>query len=164
MSGIETITFGVLGFLPLVISAAEHYNECHQAFVRYRKFTAEVDRFQQHLKVQKTVFRNQCRILLENVTTVTQQDAASSMLGERSHPLWADPETEKQVADYLKDSREACVTVIELIEGRLKCVERESHSFGAIVDAKQGVGRSESTPASSVDADINRPSLETHDW
>ncbi len=25
MSGIETITFGVLGVLPLVISAAEHY-------------------------------------------------------------------------------------------------------------------------------------------
>ena len=58
MSGIESITFGVLGVLPLVISAAEHYSECHQAFVRYRKFAAEIDRFQQHLKVQKTVFRN----------------------------------------------------------------------------------------------------------
>ncbi len=112
------------------------YNECHQAFVRYRKFAAEADRFQQHLKVQKTVFRNQCRILLGNVTTVTQQDAASSMLGRRSHPLWADPETEQQVADYLKDSREACITVIELIEARLKCVERESHGLGAIVDEK----------------------------
>jgi tRNA G26 N,N-dimethylase Trm1 len=142
MSGIETITLGVLGVLPLVISAAEHYNECHQAFVRYRKFAAEVDRFQQHLKIQKTVFRNQCRILLGNVTTVSQQDAASSMLGEPSHPLWADPETEQQVVDYLKDSREACLTVIELIESRLECVEKESHSLGAIVDEKQGVGRS----------------------
>jgi hypothetical protein len=58
------------------------------------------------------------------------------MLGRRSHPLWADPETEQQVADYLKDSREACITVIELIEARLKCVERESHGLGAIVDEK----------------------------
>ncbi len=50
--------------------------------------------------------------------------------------MWADPETEQQVADYLKDSREACITVIELIEARLKCVERESHGLGAIVDEK----------------------------
>lgn len=141
MSGIESITFGVLGVLPLLISAAEHYNQCHHAFVRYRKFAAEVDRFQQHLKIQKTVFRNQCRILLGNVAAVTQQDAASSMLGQRSHPLWADPETEEQVADFLKDSREACITVIELIEARLKCVERESHGLGAILDEKRGVGR-----------------------
>lgn len=63
------------------------------------------------------------------------------MLGEPSHPLWADPETEQQVVDYLEDSREACLTVIELIESRLECVEKESHSLGAIVDEKQGVGR-----------------------
>lgn len=156
MSGVESIVFGVLGILPLVISAAEHYSECHQAFVRYRKFAAEVDRFQQHLKVQKTVFRNQCRILLGNVTAVAQQDAASSMLAERSHPLWADPETEKQLSDYLKDSQEACVTVIELIEARLKCVEKENNGFGAIVDAKHGVGQRESTSSSSVNTDMNR--------
>lgn len=150
MSGIETITFGVLGVLPLVISAAEHYNECHQAFVRYRKFAAEVDRFQQHLKIQKTVFRNQCRILLGNVTTVTQQDAASSMLGQRSHPLWANPETEQQVADYLKDSREACVAAIDLIDGRLLCVEKESHILGAIVDEKQGVSIESTSGTSST--------------
>ena len=78
------------------------------------------------------------------------------MLGQRSHPLWADPETELQVANYLKESREACVTVIELIGCRLKSVEKDSSSLAAIVDEKQGVGV-EVTLAEPVEADIDRP-------
>ena len=157
------ISFGVLGLLPLIISAAEHYNDCFHPFRRYRKFGAEVDRFQQQLKIQKTIFRNQCRILLENVT---RDDAAASMLGERSHTLWADPETEQQLADYLKDSRDACVSTLQLIEERLKDVEEESQGLSAILDENQDVGgcwQLPSQPRHLTIADSASFSLETLD-
>ena len=136
MSGLE-VGFGVLGILPLIVSALEHYNDCFRPFHRYRKFAIEVDRFQTQLKIQKTIFRNQCRILLGNVKV---QDAAASMLRERSHPSWADSETEQQLAEHLQDSKEACIATVELIDERLKHVENESLGFRAVIDDVEGVG------------------------
>ena len=127
----------MLGILPLIVSAAEHYSNCFRPFSRYRKFSTEVDRFQQRLKVQKTIFRHHCLILLENVTL---HDAAASMLGDRSHPLWADQEIEQQLAGYLKDLRDACIETIELIQERLKDVEKKSQGFGVVLNDDQDVG------------------------
>ena len=132
MSGAEV----VLGILPLLIAAAEHWDDCIRPFKRYRKFTTEVDRFQQHLKVQNTIFRNQCRILLENVT---QDDAAGQMLAEPNHPLWSDPEMERQLTSHLAESRDACHTTIELMTERLEDLHKESGKLGAIVAQDQDV-------------------------
>ncbi|KAL8817889.1 MAG: hypothetical protein Q9191_008059 [Dirinaria sp. TL-2023a] len=133
MSGLE-VGFGVLGILPLIVSAAEHYSDCFRPFSRYRKFSAEIDRFQRQLKVQKTIFRHHCLILLENVTL---HDAAASMLGDRNHPLWADQEIERQLARYLEDLKETCIETIELIQERLQEVEKKSQGFGVVLKDEQ---------------------------
>ncbi|KAG7005327.1 hypothetical protein G7Y79_00020g048550 [Physcia stellaris] len=127
MSGAEL----VLAILPLLISAAEHWDDCIRPFKRYRRFAKEVDRFQQNLKVQYTIFRNQCRILLENVTqeSTTVHDA----LSESNHPLWSDFEVEQQLEQYLAESRDACVAAIQLIEERLEKVQEESAGLGLII-------------------------------
>ena len=132
MSGAEV----VLGTLPLLIAAAEHWDDCLRPFKRYRRFATEVHRFQQHLKIQKTIFRNQCRILLDNAT---QDDSAGQMLGEPSHPSWSDPDIERQLAAYLAESRDACHTTVELIRGRLKDVYTESGELGVVVAQDQDV-------------------------
>ena len=120
-----------LGILSLLIAAAEHWDDCIRPFKRYRKFATEVDLFQQRLKVENTIFRNQCRILLENVTD--DGAAAGQMLAEPSHPSWSDPEVAKELATHLAESRDACQTTIELIKARLENVQEESGSLGAIV-------------------------------
>ncbi|MCJ1426288.1 hypothetical protein MMC29_004191 [Sticta canariensis] len=120
-----------LAVLPLVISAIEHYKDCFRPLIRYRKFTSELDRFQQRLKIQKAIFRNQCRILLENAV---HQDVASQMLEEHSHFLWCDAQTEELLVKQLGSSREACVAVIELIDERLRGIEKESRGFETIID------------------------------
>lgn len=138
MSGLE-VAFGVLGVLPLLISAAEHYSDCFRPFNAYRKFASECDRFQRQLKVQKTIFRTQCRILLENVV---EQDAAASMLADRGHTLWADLEVDKRLAEYLREAKEACVDTIGLIEERLEHVKKESRGLSDILSEDREVGAS----------------------
>ena len=135
MAGVE-IGLGVLGILPLIISTAEHYNDCFRPFKRYRKFDTEVDHFQKRFKVQRTIFRNQCRILLNNVAS---PNTTPSMLGDPGHPLWTDREVDQQLAEYLNESKDACVAVVKLIDEILRGVERESQSLEMIVNEDQGV-------------------------
>ncbi|MCJ1466393.1 hypothetical protein MMC07_005012 [Pseudocyphellaria aurata] len=127
MSGAEV----ALALLPLLISAVEHFNDCLRPITRYRKFTSELNRFQHLLKIQRTIFRNQCSILLENVVN---QDAAKQMLEERNHLLWCDAETEKLLLDQLGSSREACIAVVELIDDKLRELEKECSRFETIID------------------------------
>ena len=133
MSGAEV----VLGILPLLIAAAEHWNGCLQTFKRYRKFATEVDLFQERLKIQKTVFRNQCRILLENAT---QDDSAGQMLGEPSHLSSPNPIIECQLAEYLAESKDACQIITRLIRERLEDVHTESEELGIVVAHDRDVG------------------------
>lgn len=134
MTGVE-ITFGVLGILPLIISTAEHYDDCFRPFRRYRKFATEVDHFQDRFKIQRAIFRNQCRLLLNNITP---QNVTPSMLGDPGHPLWTDRKVDQQLAEYLEDF-DACITVVKMINKILEGVEKESQSLETIVDEHQDV-------------------------
>ena len=132
MSGAEV----VLGILPLLIAAAEHWNDCLRPFNRYRKFATEVHIFQERFRIQNTIFRNQCRILLENAT---QDNSAGQMLREPSHLSWSDPDIECQLAEYLAESRDACQIIIRLMKERLNDVYTESEELGAVVAHDQDV-------------------------
>lgn len=129
MSGVETVAGLALGVLPLLISAAEHYDDCLRPFIRYKNFAKEADRFRNLLSIQKTIFRNQCRILLEDIT---EHDVASSMLNGPSganHPSWSDVELEAQLSQLLGDSRGACIATVEMIKERLRDIEDESQDL-----------------------------------
>ena len=129
MSGAELL----LGILPLLVSAAEHWDDCVRPFKRYRRFAVEADRFRQHLNVQHTIFRNQCRILLENVT---EDDTAVQMLAQWNHPLWLDPDIASQLSKRLAESKGACVTAIQLMIEKLEDVLEESRDLESIVVAQ----------------------------
>ncbi len=129
MSGVETVVGLALGVLPLLISAAEHYDDCLRPFVRYKNFSREAHRFQNLLDIQKTIFRNQCRILLEEIV---EHDVASSILNGSqgaNHPSWSDVELDEQFSQLLGDSRSACFTIVEMIEERLRGIEGESQDL-----------------------------------
>ena len=99
-----------LAVLPLLISAAENYEQCLRPIYRFVHFTSEVSRFQRKLRIQKTIFQNQCRILLEDIV---DHDVAVSMLQNMEHPNWQDPDIEGAVSRQLEASRDACVTVVD---------------------------------------------------
>lgn len=62
------------------------------------------------------------------------------MLDERNNPLRTDQKTEHQLADYLDESKDAWVANVQLIEEKLKNIEKEGQAFGAILESKQDVG------------------------
>lgn len=130
MSGAEAVAGLVIGVLPLLISAAEHYNDCFQAFRRYRKFTSEVKEFGQQFKIQKTIFRNQCRLFLEDAV---EHDVATKMLDEKDHPYWHDPIVEAELLRQLGGSREACVAIIKSIMQRLEGIGKESQQLEGVI-------------------------------
>lgn len=134
MPGVEATVGLALGFLPLLISAAEHYDDCLRPFIRYKKFAKEADRFQNLLGIQKAIFRNQCRILLEGIL---EHDVASSMLNGSSGanpPSWSDIELEEQLSQLLGESRGACITTVDMIEERLRDIDSESQDLATTID------------------------------
>lgn len=66
MSGFEVASI-TLAVLPLVISAAENYANVCRRFMKFRKFSAELQEFQTLLKIQRTIFREECRLLVGQV-------------------------------------------------------------------------------------------------
>ena len=126
----------VLGVLPLLISACEHYEDCLQPFIRYRHFATKLDRFQQRLKIQRTVFRNECRILLE---AIVEHEVAVRMLDDKNHESWHDQGLESKIVRQLDFSKDACVTVISEIEEHLKEVEKDSADFETAVTQSEPV-------------------------
>lgn len=67
MSGGEAIVGLVLGVLPLIIRAVESYEKIGDVVATYRKCTKAVHIFSTELSTQKTIFQNECTLLLAEV-------------------------------------------------------------------------------------------------
>ena len=133
MSGAEAVAGLTLGVLPLLINAAEHYDQCFRPFVRYKKIAKEADHFRNQLNIQRTIFRNQCRLLLEEIV---DHDAASWMLKTPEAPTWHDAALDAKIGELLGESKEACVATIETIEQRLRHIQSESQELWTALDAE----------------------------
>ena len=129
MSGAEAGL--ALGVLPILISAAEHYSDCLRPFTRYKHFSKQANQFQNQLGIQKVLFRNQCRLLLEDII---DHDVASSMLDAVKHPSWSDIALEERLVQLLGESRSACISIIETIEERLRDIDTESQDLATAID------------------------------
>ena len=120
-----------LALLPLLISAAENYNNCVGPFSRYKRFAKEAEEFVQLLNVQRIIFRNECQILLEGLIG---GEVAASMLNNPNHPSWRDPALNEQLIQLLDKSETACANIINLISGRLREVELECQDIVAVLN------------------------------
>ena len=120
----------VLAVLPLLIAAAEHYEDCLRPFVRYCKFTSKASNFQERFKVQNTIFHNQCRILLESVL---EQDVAIRMLKDKTHVNWNSQVIETQLLKQLASSKEACLIIIKQVREQLEVVGEVSRGFDEVI-------------------------------
>ena len=149
MSGVEAAAGLALAVLPLMISAADHYERCLRPFVRYRNFTKEADFFCWSFSVQKQIFKNQCLILLEEII---EHDAASIVLSGAGQPSLTDGNLEEKLDGLLGESKESCVATIERIRAKLFDIELEIKELGTTIDQERQVRaqRSDKGPANSV--------------
>ncbi|KAH7351163.1 hypothetical protein BKA65DRAFT_593973 [Rhexocercosporidium sp. MPI-PUGE-AT-0058] len=129
MSGFEVVGV-VLGVLPLLISAAEHYKDIFAPFRRLKRCAPELEMYQQQLKTQKTIFENHCESLL---TALTSRQSAKEMLREKDHPSWHDDSLRTKIAEQLGNAREACEATVQMIAGKLKSIEEDAKGFGIIL-------------------------------
>ena len=135
MSGIEGAGLA-LAILPLVLSAAKGYDNVLSPFFRYKRFAKEAKRYSRELDVQRTIFRNECRNLLEEII---EHDAASGMLDSLAKETWSDHRLEDQLLQQLGESKQACLSIIEMIEERLQDIEGENSDFSAMVEQERQV-------------------------
>jgi hypothetical protein len=133
MSGIEVAGFA-LAVLPFLMSAAQQYNICLESFCRYKNFGKEARGYLKDLEIQKTIFRNECRSLLEETV---DHHAASTMLDSLSPKAWSNRKLDEQLAQQLGESLNACKATIELIEQRLQDIIGESQNFKSIVEQEE---------------------------
>lgn len=135
MSGIE-IAGLALTVLPILMSAVQQYNNCLGPFNRYKRFAKEARGYYKELDVQRIIFRNQCRHLLEEIV---DHEAASRMLNSLTQKAWTNKKLDEKLALQLGESLEACIAIIELIEQRIEDISGESEGLKSIVEQEKKV-------------------------
>jgi hypothetical protein len=121
-----------LGVVPLFISAIENYEEIFQPFVVYQRYEKEINRFVSKLRTQKTVFHNECQIILFSVTS-SQDLALSKILADPAHPSRFDRELSNKLCQLLGSSYETCVSTLQTINETLEKAIQETKSFGDLL-------------------------------
>ena len=137
MSGAVEVAGLALAVLPVLMSAAQQYNNCcFIPFVRYKRFAKEAKIYCKELAIQKTIFYNQCRNLLEEVV---DHDEASSMLKTLQLETWANKRLDEQLAGQLGESLKSCTDIIDLIEERVREINGESQKYSQIIEDEKQV-------------------------
>lgn len=86
MSGFE-IAGVILGSLPLIISAMEHYKEIKGMFGRARRYQIELGRIKQDLVAESVIFRDTLEHVLHDLVAPSQYE---KLLHDPSSGLWKD--------------------------------------------------------------------------
>lgn len=123
----------VLGVLPLLVSAAEYYENVYRPFSRYRGYEPELKEFHNLLYTQKTVFRTECQLLLESLAG---RDLAKQMLDDVHHQAWRDHNLDKKFCRQLGESCYALKVNITMIRDKLDVIEKDSQRFGLLTESK----------------------------
>ncbi|KAI0837385.1 hypothetical protein F5Y06DRAFT_304768 [Hypoxylon sp. FL0890] len=122
MSGIEVAGI-VLGSIPLVISALEHYGEILQAINRWRFTAREIQSLTRRLGTQQAIFTNTCEHLLSGIVPATRLE---EMIAEPFGPLWQDQDIKDKielrldrVMEPFGDTAKTMVEAVEQFKSRL---------------------------------------------
>ncbi|KAK6189284.1 putative phosphoglycerate mutase pmu1 [Pestalotiopsis sp. IQ-011] len=98
MPGLEVIGI-VLGGIPFIISAIEHYKDGTHAIRIWRKYKTELASVIRQLRVQQSRLTNVCETLLEGLSLGSKIEA---MIKEPFGSLWQDEITKQKLAQRLR--------------------------------------------------------------
>ncbi|CAF3628609.1 unnamed protein product [Fusarium graminearum] len=97
MSGFEVAGI-VLGGIPLVISALEHYKNGVSLIQRYRRYERELQRLIRNLETEQVKLQNVCEKLLDGIVSPSLID---KMVENPGGELWSKQETQKAIRTRL---------------------------------------------------------------
>ncbi|OCL02071.1 hypothetical protein AOQ84DRAFT_424460 [Glonium stellatum] len=98
MSGFEAVGV-ILGVLPLIISALEHYAQGVSTAKRFWQYKSELKSLLRSIRTEKDIFLNTCETLLTGIVRVDQM---SLFLEYPEGQLWHDLEIEEKLEERLK--------------------------------------------------------------
>lgn len=97
VTGIETVGL-VLGALPLLISALEHYGDGVRTIQKWRKYERELHSVVRNLKTERVKLQNVCEKLLDGLVPASRID---SMVEDPLGKLWQEEDTQKKIRHRL---------------------------------------------------------------
>lgn len=93
MSGFE-VAGAVLGAIPLVISALEHYQQGVRVIQRWRKYDKELQSLIRNIETERVKLQNVCEKLLDGLVPPSQID---TMVENPGGDLWMDEEIQAKI-------------------------------------------------------------------
>ena len=108
-----------LAILPLILCAAEHFEDISRPISRFRKFDVRVKAFEAQLSVQQTLYREETCLLVGKALGRVE---ALAMFEDYRHPAWTDRVMQEKLEQYLGASMKAVQVIIEAIEEQQKTV------------------------------------------
>lgn len=122
MSGFEVVGV-VLGVLPLIISAIEHYNDIVDPIMTYRKYSTTLQTLMTEINAQRDIFQNECILILSQFV---DQHVLEDMLKDPKHDLRYQLKNDQQVQENLS-------TMVgshsEQLQGILKLINNSLHDI-----------------------------------
>lgn len=116
MSGFEVVGV-ILGTIPLLISALEHYERGIKTIQLMRRRAKVMHSLATALSTEQTILRNTCETLLGGI--IDPKDM-KPLLAEPFGPLWQDPDTkalvERRLDHTLKDFKALVHSMNEAVE------------------------------------------------
>lgn len=123
MSGVEAAGF-VLGAIPLVISALEHYAEGVSTIHKWWRYKRELASLKRILDAEYVRYLNTCEELLSGIIPDT---TLAALLDFPGGPAWQDPEIERKLRSRLRTSFGSYLNtlndmneVIEILKSKLE--------------------------------------------
>ncbi|KAI0505728.1 hypothetical protein F5B22DRAFT_494677 [Xylaria bambusicola] len=122
MSGVEAVGL-VLGVIPLIISALEHYHDGKSAVSTWRGHVRVVQSLIRNLKTEHGKLYNTCETLLGGIVSPAKLEP---MLNEPFGPLWQDEDAKKRIETRLdhmyntfQDTVKDMLTIMEELKSNL---------------------------------------------
>ena len=148
MSGFEVVGV-VLGVLPLIISAIEHYNDIVDPIVTFRKYSRELQTFMTELNVQRDIFQNECIWILSRFIDGHElQDMLKSPTHHLRSGLKQDVELQQKVSNSIGAHASQLKDILELINSSLNDI------YAEVEHLPQGLAKPTGTSVSCVFLDL----------
>ena len=125
MSGVEALGL-LLGVVPLLTSAIEHYDDVLRPIHRYRQFNSKSQMFCDEFETERSVFQAECQLLLGEFVGLS---TAEEMLCDSAHPFWRREDLWTDFEDHLGNLGPICLSTVSNMKCKLKEIDEVYKGF-----------------------------------
>lgn len=109
----------VLGAVPLLISALEHYRDIIDPVIRFRNWRGDLKNSIRRLAVERATYHDNLRVLLSKAVRFTKME---EMISDPQCELWTDENLTGDLRDEWNSSYEPCIDLVRDIGENLETI------------------------------------------